>query len=358
MLIARSPRPKGAILPLCFPLVACAVTAPGQGIARVLSGAGGTVGFGKWPDLFVAARIVVRDIVRASFLRRLGRSALRLVAALNLLDPLTAHLAETTLGLGNISVSPRTLFLRLVASSLLFRAGAWPNRQSAGYTPTQPDLRPATCGLAAKAAEAAICGAALLPLISIVGIDLIAIAVIGGALGVGIGLGPRPIAANLVSGMIPMLEDQLTVGDFVAPGVGEQERPVQMTARAVVLETFDGRRITVPNDHFITTRAVKVSDEVGPNRYEAHSAPVLDVDSTRVTRNAETAVGAFPVLRPVPEAAGEVLHTGKRGPGFEMTLCAKGLDDGANAYMGPALPAIRQTREAEGIGMSFRRDAA
>jgi small-conductance mechanosensitive channel len=67
-------------------------------------------------------------------------------------------------------------------------------------------LRPATRELALKVVQVVIFGTAFLLLMSIMGIDLTAVAVIFGALGVGIGLGLQQIAANFVSGVILLLE--------------------------------------------------------------------------------------------------------------------------------------------------------
>jgi potassium efflux system protein len=164
----------------------------------------------------------------------------------------------------------------------LFWLGAWSNRQSAGYIKAQPDLRPATRELAIKASEVVIFGAAFLLLMSIMGIDLTAVAVLGGALGVGIGLGLQQIAANFVSGIILLLEGQTTVGDYVELDGGEKGTIVKMTARACILETFDGKWIVVPNEHFITTRVVNYSDQGSANRYEALFSVAYETDINTV----------------------------------------------------------------------------
>ena len=79
------------------------------------------------------------------------------------------------------------------------------------------------------------------------GIDLTAVAVPGGALGVG----------------------ETTVGDHIILDGGEAGKIIKMTARACVLEAFDGRQILVPKEHFITTRVVNCSSDISPNRYAA-----------------------------------------------------------------------------------------
>lgn len=358
-LLAQARRFLLSLLPLLFPLLAYGLTALGEETTRAMFGAGGVIGFGKRLILLVAARILVREVLADPFLRLLGRYVLVPAAALNLLGllaPLTERMAATTVDLGNISFSVLTLFRGLIAGSLLFWAGAWSNRQSADYIKKQADLRPATRELAVKAAEVAIFGAAFLLLMSILGIDLTAVAVIFGALGVGIGLGLQQIAANFVSGVILLLEGQTTVGDFVALDGGEQGKVVQMTARAVVLETFDGRRIMVPNDHFITTRVVNYSGEESPNRYELRFATVPEVDPVQVIALAEAAVRALPFVLPQAEIGAEIERFGERGPEFLVKFWAMGLDDGANSYMGPAMLAVWQALAAHGIAMPFRRD--
>ena len=136
------------------------------------------------------------------------------------------------------------------------------------------------------------------------GIDLTAVAVLGGALGVGIGLGLQQIAANFVSGIILLLEGQTTVGDYVELDGGEKGTIVKMTARACVLETFDGKWIVVPNDHFITTRVVNYSDQGSANRYEAAFSVSYDTDINRVPEIIEPAVAALPFVLQTARRAG------------------------------------------------------
>lgn len=149
------------------------------------------------------------------FLRLLGRYALIPVAALyamGLLGAVTLRREETVVALGYIRFSVMTLIRGAIAGTLLFWLGSWSNRQSADYIKAQPALRPTTRALAVTAARVAIFGAAVLLLMSILGIDLTAGAVLGGALGVGIGLGLQQIAASFVPGIILLVEGRTTVG--------------------------------------------------------------------------------------------------------------------------------------------------
>jgi potassium-dependent mechanosensitive channel len=342
---------------IVMPLLAYALTAAGEEFTRSLFGSGAVIAFGKRVFMFIAVRALVREALTDPFLRLLGRYVLIPVAALytlGALDPLMLRLAETMIELGNIRFSVLSLIRGLIAGSLLFWLGGWSNRQSAEYIKKQKELRPATRQLAVKAAEIAIFGAAFLLLMSIMGIDLTAIAVLGGALGVGIGLGLQQIAANFVSGVILLVEGQTTVGDYVELDGGEAGTIVKMTSRACILETFDGKWIVVPNDHFITTRVVNYSDQGSANRYDATFSVSYDTDINRVPAIIESAVEALPFVLSNPDAPDcELRGFGDSGIDFAIEYWVSGLDDGKNKYQSKVLFAIWNALKDNGIEIPY-----
>ncbi len=298
-----------------------------------------------------------RDFKWAGLNGELGRFVLVPVAALyalGILDDITLRLEETVVALGNIRFSALSLIRGAIAGSLLFWLGSWSNRQSADYIKKQDELRPATRELAVKATELAIFGAAFLLLMSIMGIDLTAVAVLGGALGVGVGLGLQQIAANFVSGIILLIEGETTVGDYVELDGGEQGEIVKMTARACVLQTFDGRMIVVPNDHFITTRVVNYSSQSSPNRYEAAFSVSYDTDMNLVPEVVEKAVAALPFVLKVPDGPEcDMKAFGESAVDFSVEFWVSGVDGGKNKYMSPVMFAIWNALKEAGIEMPY-----
>ena len=344
-------------LPLMLPLLAYALTAGGETVTRSLFGSGEVIAFGKRVFLFLAARQFVSKVLTDRFLNLLGRYVLIPVAALyalGILDDITVKLDETVVALGNIQFSVLSLIRGAIAGSLLFWLGSWSNRQSADYIKKQDELRPATRELAVKAAELAIFGAAFLLLMSIMGIDLTAVAVLGGALGVGVGLGLQQIAANFVSGVILLIEGETTVGDYVVLDGGEAGKIIKMTARACVLETFDGRQILVPNEHFITTRVVNYSSDTSPNRYEAAFSVSYDTDMNAVPAIVERAVAALPFILQVPDGPDCALKAfGESAVDFSVEFWVSGVDGGKNKYMSPVMFAIWNALKEAGIEMPY-----
>jgi small-conductance mechanosensitive channel len=356
-ILARLRRFALLFLPLLLPLLAYALTAAGEGLTRATFGTGEVIAFGKRVFLFLAALALVRQVLPPGFLKLMGRYVLLPVMALHalgVLDDVTTRLDAAQVSLGNIQFTALALIRGLIAGSLLFWLGGWSNRQSAGYIKAQPDLRPATRELAIKASEVAIFGAAFLLLMSIMGIDLTAVAVLGGALGVGIGLGLQQIAANFVSGIILLLEGQTTVGDYVELDGGEKGTIVKMTARACILETFDGKWIVVPNEHFITSRVVNYSDQGSANRYEALFSVSYETDINLVPDIIERAVSKLPFVLQDPDGPDcELRGFGESSVDFAVEYWVSGIDDGKNKYGSPVLFAIWNALKEAGIEMPY-----
>lgn len=109
-----------------------------------------------------------------------------------------------------------------------------------------------------NAARALLVFVGLLIALSSVGIDLSALSVLGGAVGVGVGFGLQKLAASYVSGFVMLAERSVRIGDSVRVD-GFEGRISDINARYTVVRAATGRESIVPNEMFISNRIENLS---------------------------------------------------------------------------------------------------
>ncbi|MEM7243335.1 MAG: mechanosensitive ion channel domain-containing protein [Pseudomonadota bacterium] len=356
-LIARARRFLSMFMPLLLPVVAYAVLAAGEATAAATFGASEVIGFGKRLFILWGTWILVRDIIKPPLLLMVFKYAALPIAALytvGLLDESQDWLGSNGVELGNISFTYLSIVRGLIFGAVLFWLGRWSNDHSANYIRAQDQMAGPTRELATKAVELGIFAACFLLLMSIMGINLSALAVLGGAIGLGLGFGLQKIASNFISGIILLLEGQATVGDYVELDGGEAGKIIKMMSRATILETFDGKWILVPNEDFIVTRVVNYSDNESGNRYEAEFSVSYDTDINKVPALVEAAVSKHPDVLQKPEPPDcELRGFGDSGVDFAVEFWVAGIDDGKNKYTSDVLFIIWNTLKDNGIEIPY-----
>ena len=112
--------------------------------------------------------------------------------------------------------------------------------------------------MASNATRALLLAVGVLGALSAVGIPMSALSVLGGAVGVGIGLGLQKLAANYVSGFVVLAEQSLRIGDLVR--VDNFEGHItDIKTRYTVIRALSGRESIVPNEMLITQRVENLS---------------------------------------------------------------------------------------------------
>jgi small-conductance mechanosensitive channel len=94
--------------------------------------------------------------------------------------------------------------------------------------------------------------------LSAVGVDLTALSVLGGALGVGLGFGLQKLASNYVSGFVILAERSLRIGDTVRVD-GFEGTVLDIKTRYTLIRSLNGRESIVPNEKLITERIENLS---------------------------------------------------------------------------------------------------
>ena len=175
-----------------------------------------------------------------------------LPVVLNELDAITWAMGSSTMSLrtmieGALTASAVLILALWISSALEARL----LRKAVG---SDLSLRKAV----SNATRALLMFLGLIVALSAVGIDLTALSVLGGAIGVGIGFGLQKLASNYVSGFVILAERSMRIGDNVKVD-GFQGRITDINARYTVIRSLGGSESIVPNETLITTRVENLS---------------------------------------------------------------------------------------------------
>lgn len=176
-----------------------------------------------------------------------------------LLPVILEELDDIKWKVGNSTLSVRTMLEGAVTAGVVLLITLWisaaiETRLLRSATGNELSLRKAV----SNATRAALMFVGLLMALSAVGIDLTALSVLGGAIGVGIGFGLQKLAANYVSGFVMLAERSVRIGDNVRVDNFEG-RVTDINARYTVVRSLGGRESIVPNEMFISNRIENLS---------------------------------------------------------------------------------------------------
>ena len=166
---------------------------------------------------------------------------------------LLQELDAITWKLGGAQVSVRSMLEGLITALLALLLALWLSSLLEARL-----IRGATSNLsirkmAANALRALFLFIGLMVALSAAGIDLTALGVLGGALGVSLGFGLQKLASNYISGFVILAERSVRIGDMVKVDNFEG-RITDISTRYTVIRALNGRESIVPNEMMITQR--------------------------------------------------------------------------------------------------------
>ncbi len=187
--------------------------------------------------------------------------------------------------------------------------------------------------------------------VSAVGLDLTNIALIAGALSVGIGCGLQNIVNNFVSGITLLIERPIKVGDWVV--VGDQEGIVKrIQVRATEIETFQRTSVIVPNSAFLQEPVINRTHKDSFGRIEVPVGVAYGTDTAKVEQLLLDVAKENPKIASWPEPFVLFQNFGDSSLDFELRCYCPNVFDTFRA--GSELRfAIDRIFRREGIGIPF-----
>jgi potassium efflux system protein len=194
------------------------------------------------------------------------------------------HYVVQGFDIGSLHVAPLRVVLAIVLFSILVSINSWFKRQLEQYWLKKTRLDHGARDAAATTSGYVGIAVAVLVALSVAGVEFTNLAIIAGALSVGIGFGLQNIVNNFVSGLILLVERPIRTGDWIV--VGDTEGYVRkISIRSTQIQTFDRADVIVPNSELISSQVTNwmLSDPWGRVRvpvgvaYGSDTARVMEI---------------------------------------------------------------------------------
>ncbi|MAT64554.1 MAG: mechanosensitive ion channel protein MscS [Gammaproteobacteria bacterium] len=204
----------------------------------------------------------------------------------------------------------------------------------------------------AKVSKVVLLTLALLVALDAVGIDLTALTVFGGALGVGIGFGLQRIASNFISGFIVLFDRSIKPGDVIS--VGDKFGWVQeLRARYIVVRDRDGVETLIPNETLITTEVINWSYSDRDVRIKIPVSISYGDDPEQAMAIMLEAAHVSPRVKDEPAPVCRLMEFGDNGILLELRVWILDPENGVNGVRSDVNLDIWRRFKAAGITIPF-----
>ena len=275
------------------------------------------------------------------------------------LDEVSDFLKTISVDIGSITISAYGFGRLLVFGVIIFWIGRISNNVGTQLIRSQDDMETGTREVFAKLFEVTVFVLIFILLLQLLGINITALAIFGGALGVGLGFGLQSIASNFVSGIIILLDRSIAVGDYIQLEDGPSGKIRELNMRSAILETYDGKDIMVPNEKFITTNFVNWTHKNLKQRYPLNFTVAYDTDLDLLFEVVRETVASHPQVisgddLPIEERPdAEIAGFGESGIDILVEFWMEGVDDGENRVGADLLHMIWNTLKEHDIEIPY-----
>ncbi|SLN30822.1 mechanosensitive ion channel family protein [Pseudooctadecabacter jejudonensis] len=302
--------------------------------------------------LFVA---FATRLIGNPFLRTLVRYGAWVYVTLNIIgitDEMERLLDSIAIELGDTRISIWLVLQAVFILGVFFFVARFLSTTTSARIQRNEDISPSMQVLAVKFLQVLLYGAAFFIGLRAVGFDLTGLAVLSGAIGVGLGFGLQKVVSNLVSGVIILLDKSIKPGDVIT--VGSTFGWINsLGARYVSITTRDGREYLIPNEDLITTQVVNWSHSNDFVRLDIYFGTAYGDNPHEVRKLAiEAATSVDRVLEFRPPVC-HIVGFGDSSVDYILRFWIKDPTGGLTNIRGNVYLALWDAFEAHGISIPF-----
>ncbi len=301
------------------------------------------------------AVVFATRLIRSMFLRRvvrLGAWAYVTLYVLGILDQTAEILDAAALSIGDMRLSLLLVVQGIVVIGVLLALARFVTTTTSSRIQSNEDISPSMRVLIVKVVQIVFYAIAFYVGVRSLGIDLTGLAVLSGAIGVGLGFGLQKVVSNLVSGVIILLDKSIKPGDVIS--LGETFGWIQtLGARYASVVTRDGKEYLIPNEDLITSQVVNWSHSDQFVRLDIHFGTAYDDDPHQVRKLAiDAAKGVERVLSSRPPVC-HIVGFGDSSVDYILRFWISDPTGGLTNIRGNVFLALWDTFKANDISIPF-----
>jgi small-conductance mechanosensitive channel len=271
---------------------------------------------------------------------------------LNWLDPVIGIMNSAAITFGGLRISlytvaKSTLALAVLLYIALYLAGVLESRIR-----TSRALSPSVQVLFAKSLKTVLVGLAVLIAVRSVGIDLTALTVLGGAVGLGVGFGLQKVASNLVSGVILLIDKSIKPGDVIAVA-GTYGWVTALGGRYVSVVTRDGVEHLIPNETLISERVENWTHSNSRTRQKIDIGVHYDSDVRKAIQLCLDAAASVPRVLKNPEPVCLLIGFGDSSVDLQLRIWIGDAQNGVQNVKSAVLLEIWDLFKEHGIQIPY-----
>ncbi|RVO21248.1 mechanosensitive ion channel family protein [Sinorhizobium meliloti] len=275
------------------------------------------------------------------------------VYATGLDGPILSALDAAAVNLGVMRLSLLIVLKAVVLTVALIWVAVLVGNVLAHWVQRSGDLSPSFKVLISKVIKIALIMIAGAIALSATGIDLTALTVFSGAVGVGVGFGLQKVVSNFISGIIILLDKSIKPGDTIT--LGDTFGSIRdLRARFVSVITRDGKEYLIPNEDFISQQVVNWSFSSDYVRIDVDFGTSYDSDPHEVVRIAVETASAVPrVVNDYKAPVCWMTAFGASSLDFRLRFWISDPANGLTNVRGQVLMALWDSFKEAGVSIPF-----
>jgi small-conductance mechanosensitive channel len=303
--------------------------------------------------------VVTTRLIRSKTARTVVRWMIGIFVVLeifSLRDTASNALDTIALDTGGTRVSLLTVLIAVVSLAVLFVVASFLSKAGSKRINDIDDMSPSIRVLLNKALQLGLYTIAFLIGLRMVGFNIGNLALLSGAIGLGIGFGLQKIVSNLVSGVIILLDKSIKPGDVISLD-GTFGWITQLGARYASVLTRDGREYLIPNEDFITSQVINWSHSSDLVRLEIGFGVAYASDPHEVKRLASEAPLQVARVVKIPKPVCHIVNFGDSSIDFTLRFWIRDSTAGLTNVRGDVYLALWDALKENNIEIPFpRRD--